>query len=107
MRSLRASFTIADAAEVSIEVDPRTAGSVAPASPVDLGFNRLSFGYRTSIRPCRPRAPLSRVWTAAFAAGSCPRPGTSVHQRGPESYGFPSRRPESFARTVAQVANSG
>ena len=73
MQMLRSAFAIADTAEISIEVDPRTADPQRLASLAGLGFNRLSFGV-PGLHPvahrlvlaalrCRGLAPTASVTT--------------------------------------------
>jgi len=103
MRSLRASFTIADAAEVSIEVDPRTADPSRLRHLSDLGFNRLSFGvqdFDPAVQTAVHRVQsLDSVRSLLEAARALNFRSTNVDL----IYGLPQQTTESFARTVAQV----
>jgi hypothetical protein len=58
-----AAFRIVPGAEVSIEVDPRTASPGAAARLAAMGFNRISFGVQdfdpTCSRPCTACSPES------------------------------------------------
>jgi len=104
MAMLQASFKLAPGAEISIEVDPRTASPDRLRHLATLGFNRLSFGvqdFDTEVQKAVHRVqPFESVRDLMRAA----------REIGFESinadliYGLPKQTPESFARTVAQVA---
>jgi oxygen-independent coproporphyrinogen-3 oxidase len=104
MAKLRHAFKLAPGAEVSIEVDPRTASRERLRNLVGMGFNRISFG----IQDFDPdvQAAVHRV-----------QPFDSVRDLVAEAralrfesinadliYGLPKQTPESFRRTIAQVA---
>ncbi len=104
MSMLRDNFRIAPGAEVSIEVDPRTASPERLKFFATLGFNRLSFGvqdFDAAVQQAVHRVqPYESVRDLMLAA----------REMGYESinadliYGLPRQTPASFARTVAQVA---
>jgi oxygen-independent coproporphyrinogen III oxidase len=104
MTLLRDGFKLAPNAEVSIEVDPRTASPQRLQHLAALGFNRLSFGvqdFDADVQKAVHRVqPYESVRTLMVAA----------REIGFESinadliYGLPKQTPESFARTIAQVA---
>jgi oxygen-independent coproporphyrinogen-3 oxidase len=104
MFMLRRSFNFAPGGEYSIEVDPRTVDTKRLAVLAELGFNRLSFGVQ-DFDPVVQKA-VHRVQPAeqVFALVE------SARQMGFESinidliYGLPQQTPESFDRTLAQVA---
>lgn len=104
MAMLHRSFTFAPGGEYSIEVDPRTVDVNRLAVLAELGFNRLSFGVQ-DFDPAVQKAvhriqPAEQVFALVEAARA----------RGFESvnvdliYGLPQQTPESFVRTLAQVA---
>jgi len=104
MAMLRRSFNLAPAGEYSIEVDPRTVDAARLALLAELGFNRLSFGVQ-DFDPAVQKAvhrvqPAEQVFALVQAA----------REQGFESinvdliYGLPLQTPESFDRTLAQVA---
>lgn len=104
MAMLRRSFNFAPGGEYSIEVDPRTVDAKRLAVLAELGFNRLSFGVQ-DFDPAVQKAvhrvqPAEQVFALMQAA----------RQQGFESinvdliYGLPQQTPESFDRTLAQVA---
>jgi len=104
MSMLRRSFNLVPGGEYSIEVDPRTVDAGRLALLAELGFNRLSFGVQ-DFDPAVQKAvhrvqPAEQVFALMAAA----------RQQGFESvnvdliYGLPLQTPESFDRTLAQVA---
>lgn len=104
MAMLRRNFSFAPGGEYSIEVDPRTVDAGRLDTLAELGFNRLSFGVQ-DFDPAVQKAvhrvqPAEQVFALVAAARA----------RGFESinvdliYGLPKQSPESFDRTLAQVA---
>ena len=104
MVMLRRSFLMAPGGEYSIEVDPRTVDAARLTTLAELGFNRLSFGVQ-DFDPAVQKAvhrvqPADQVFALVEAA----------RQQGFDSinvdliYGLPQQTPESFDRTLAQVA---
>jgi oxygen-independent coproporphyrinogen-3 oxidase len=104
MSMLRRSFNLVPGGEYSIEVDPRTVDAGRLAVLAELGFNRLSFGVQ-DFDPAVQKAvhrvqPAEQVFALMAAA----------RQQGFESinvdliYGLPLQTPESFDRTLVQVA---
>jgi len=104
MAMLRRSFTWVPGGECSIEVDPRTVTAERLALLAELGFNRLSFGVQ-DFDPAVQKA-VHRVQPAAQVFGLM----EAARRLGFESvnvdliYGLPRQTPESFDRTLAQVA---
>ncbi len=103
MDLLRAQFRLAPGAEVSIEVDPRTATPQRLAHLHALGFNRLSFGVQDvdadvqkAVHRVQPFALVQQLMQSAREIGF-----ESVNTD--LIYGLPKQTPESFARTVQQV----
>ena len=104
MAMLRDAFRLAPGAETSIEVDPRTASPARLQHMAALGFNRLSFGvqdFDPEVQLAVHRVqPFEQVRDLMLAA----------RQIGFESinadliYGLPKQTPESFARTIDQMA---
>jgi oxygen-independent coproporphyrinogen-3 oxidase len=104
MTMLRRNFAFTPGGEYSIEVDPRTVDAQRLDTLAELGFNRLSFGVQ-DFDPAVQKAvhrvqPAGQVFALVEAARA----------RGFESinvdliYGLPKQSPESFDRTLAQVA---
>jgi oxygen-independent coproporphyrinogen-3 oxidase len=104
MAMLRRSFNFAPGGEYAIEVDPRTVDAKRLSVLAELGFNRLSFGVQ-DFDPMVQKS-VHRVQPAeqVFALVE------SARHLGFESinidliYGLPMQTPESFDRTLAQVA---
>ena len=105
MAMLRRNFSFAPGGEYSIEVDPRTVDESRLDTLATLGFNRLSFGVQ-DFDPAVQKAvhrvqPAEQVFALIQAA----------RERGFESinvdliYGLPQQSPESFDRTLAQIAD--
>ena len=104
MAMLRRSFAVAPHAEISIEVDPRTADPQRLRHLADLGFNRLSFGvqdFDAAVQTAVHRVQsLESVQALLHAARALNFRSTNVDL----IYGLPRQTPASFARTVAQVS---
>ncbi|CAN5154433.1 oxygen-independent coproporphyrinogen III oxidase [soil metagenome] len=103
MRMLRGAFTIAEQAEVSIEVDPRTADAQRLRHLAELGFNRLSLGVQdfdpqvqTAVHRVQSLQSVQSLLEASRALGFR---STNVDL----IYGLPQQSAASFERTVAQV----
>jgi oxygen-independent coproporphyrinogen-3 oxidase len=103
MTMLRRAFTLVPGAEVSIEVDPRTADPQRLRHLAELGFNRLSFGvqdFDADVQAAVHRVQsLDSVRRLLEAARALDFRSTNVDL----IYGRPRQTPASFARTVDQV----
>jgi oxygen-independent coproporphyrinogen-3 oxidase len=104
MAMLQESFKLAPGAEISIEVDPRTATPDRLRHLHALGFNRLSFGVQDfdadvqkAVHRVQSYESVRDLIVAARAIGY-----ESVNAD--LIYGLPKQTPDSFARTIAQVA---
>ncbi|MCJ0762901.1 oxygen-independent coproporphyrinogen III oxidase [Variovorax terrae] len=104
MAMLRRSFSLVPGGEYSIEIDPRTVDAARLALLAELGFNRLSFGVQDfdpdvqkAVHRVQPAAQVFELMEAARAEGF-----DSVNVD--LIYGLPRQTPESFDRTLAQVA---
>jgi len=104
MSMLGRAFRLAPGAEVSIEVDPRTASSDRLRHLASLGFNRLSFGVQDfdaevqkAVHRVQPFEAVRELMAAARGIGF-----DSINTD--LIYGLPKQTPESFARTVSQLA---
>jgi oxygen-independent coproporphyrinogen-3 oxidase len=104
MALLRGAFRLAPGAEVSIEVDPRTADPQRLQHLATLGFNRLSFGVQDideevqkAVHRIQPFDQVQALMAAARAIGFGSINADLI-------YGLPRQTPASFERTVAQVA---
>ena len=104
MTALTRSFRLAPGAEISIEVDPRTADAQRLAHLRKIGFNRISFGVQ-DFDPDVQKA-VHRVQSFESVRDLM----LAARELGFESinadliYGLPKQTPESFARTIAQVS---
>ncbi|AVG38576.1 oxygen-independent coproporphyrinogen III oxidase [Achromobacter insolitus] len=103
MANLRRAFRFEPDAEISIEVDPRTATPARLAHMRELGFNRLSFGVQ-DFDP-RVQAAVHRLQSfedvRALMEGARALGYASVNMD--LIYGLPLQTTESFARTISQV----
>jgi oxygen-independent coproporphyrinogen-3 oxidase len=104
MTALRAAFRFVPGAEMSIEVDPRTATPARLAHLAQLGFNRLSLGVQDF--DARVQQAVHRVQSYESVRDLV----TAARELAFESinmdliYGLPLQTPASFAHTVSQVA---
>lgn len=104
MQDIQQHFKLAPGAEVSIEVDPRTVTRERLQHLRQLGFNRLSFGVQDfdpdvqkAVHRLQSHESVALLMSEARALGF---ESTNVDL----IYGLPQQTPESFARTIAQVA---
>lgn len=103
MSSLKQAFHVAPGAEISIEVDPRTASPQRLVRWRELGFNRLSFGVQDFD------ADVQKAVHRVQSFESVRDLVLSARDMGYESinvdliYGLPKQHPVSFANTVRQV----
>jgi oxygen-independent coproporphyrinogen-3 oxidase len=103
MADLRRAFRFEPDAELSVEVDPRTATPERLAYLRELGFNRLSFG----VQDFDPRVQVAVHRVQSFedvqalvrSARALAYDSVNVDL----IYGLPLQTTESFARTIAQV----
>jgi len=104
MSMLRRNFVLAPGGEYSIEVDPRTVDEKRLEHLAELGFNRLSFGvqdFDAEVQKAVHRIqPAEQVFALVEVARRLNFESVSVDL----IYGLPKQTPESFARTLAQVA---
>ncbi|MBQ0959443.1 oxygen-independent coproporphyrinogen III oxidase [Ideonella sp. 4Y11] len=104
MAALQRTFKLAPDAEVSIEVDPRTADRSRLAHLRAIGFNRISFGvqdFDPDVQKAVHRVQSLEMVTELMRA---------ARELGFESinadliYGLPKQTPESFTRTIRQMS---
>ncbi len=104
MARLGEGFRLTPAAEISIEVDPRTATPERLAHLRRLGFNRLSFGVQDTDAQVQKAVHRVQPFALVRELMACAR------ELGFESintdliYGLPKQTPATFERTVAQIA---
>jgi oxygen-independent coproporphyrinogen-3 oxidase len=101
---VRRGFQMVPGGEYSIEVDPRTATPQRLALLAQLGFNRLSLGAQ-DFDPAVQQAvhrhqPAEQVFEQVAAARALGFESVNVDL----IYGLPMQTPESFERTLGQVA---
>ncbi len=104
MHTVRRHFNLVPGGEYSIEVDPRTVTEQRLEHLHQLGFNRLSFGVQ-DFDPAVQKAvhrvqPAEQVFALVSAARRIGFESVNVDL----IYGLPLQTPESFARTLSQVA---
>ncbi len=104
MAMLRGAFKLLPAAELSIEVDPRTASRERLRNLSAMGFNRISFGVQdfdadvqVAVHRVQPYEQVAELVSEARALQFESINADLI-------YGLPKQTPESFARTIAQVA---
>ena len=104
MASLRCSFKLVAGAEVSIEIDPRTASIERVRRIATMGFNRLSFGiqdFDSDVQQAVHRVPsYESVRELIVEARALQFESINTDL----IFGLSKQTPESFARTIAQVA---
>jgi oxygen-independent coproporphyrinogen III oxidase len=104
MHSLRSAFRLAREAEVSIEVDPRTASRERLRALAAMGFNRISFGVQDFDPQVQQAVHREQSFDSVRELVSEARALRFESINTDLIYGLPRQTPESFARTVAQVA---
>jgi oxygen-independent coproporphyrinogen-3 oxidase len=104
MEMLQRAFKIGPDAEVSIEVDPRTANSQRLREWRRMGFNRISFGVQDfdpdvqqAVHRVQPFELVKELVREARAL-------QFVSINTDLIYGLPKQTPASFARTIQQVS---
>ncbi|HMX11483.1 MAG TPA: oxygen-independent coproporphyrinogen III oxidase [Burkholderiaceae bacterium] len=104
MATLRSRVQMLPRGEYSIEIDPRTVTHERLAHLAELGFNRLSFGVQDfdaevqkAVHRIQPSEQVHRLMASARSLGF-----ESINVD--LIYGLPKQTPESFERTVREVA---
>ncbi len=104
MAMLRRAFKVLPDAEVSIEVDPRTATPQRLRNLREMGFNRISFGVQdfdpdvqVAVHRIQPFESVRELVAEARALRYESINADLI-------YGLPKQTPESFKRTIAQIA---
>jgi oxygen-independent coproporphyrinogen III oxidase len=104
MAMLRRSFNLVAGGEHSIEIDPRTVDARRLQHLSELGFNRISFGvqdFDPDVQQAVHRVqPAEQVFELMHAARVVGFDSVNVDL----IYGLPKQTPQSFARTLEQVA---
>ena len=103
MAMLRRNFKVLPDAEVSIEVDPRTASRERLRNLAGMGFNRISFGvqdFDADVQVAVHRVQSFEMVRDLVAEARALR-FESINAD--LIYGLPKQTPESFKRTITQV----
>ena len=104
MQMLQGSFRVLPDAEVSIEVDPRTASRQRLRNLRAMGFNRISFGiqdFDPDVQVAVHRVQsFDMVRELVLEARALKFESINADL----IYGLPKQTPESFQRTIAQIA---
>jgi len=104
MAALRRGFRIDADAEMSIEVDPRTVTPERLAHLRSLGFNRVSFGVQDFDAAVQKAVHREQSFESVRELIQSARALGFASINADLIYGLPRQTPESFARTVAQIA---
>jgi oxygen-independent coproporphyrinogen-3 oxidase len=103
MDVLRRDFKLAPGAEISIEVDPRTATPDRLARLAGFGFNRISFGIQDFDPAVQQAVHRVQSYESVRDLIGAARALNYESINADLIYGLPKQTPESFARTIAQV----
>jgi oxygen-independent coproporphyrinogen-3 oxidase len=104
MAMIRRAFKVPAGAEISIEVDPRTATRERLRHLVDLGFNRISFGVQDFDHDVQVAVHRIQSYESVHDLVAEARALRFESINTDLIYGLPKQTPESFARTIAQIA---
>jgi oxygen-independent coproporphyrinogen-3 oxidase len=104
MGMLRRAFKLTPEAEVSIEVDPRTASPERLRSLSSIGFNRISFGVQDFDADVQKAVHRVQSFESVRDLVAEARALRFESINADLIYGLPKQTPESFRRTIAQVA---
>ena len=104
MRLLHENFRFTKSAEISIEVDPRTVDASRIAAIAAMGFNRLSFGVQDFDAAVQKAVHRVQDTAQVFALVAAARKHGMQSVNVDLIYGLPLQSPQSFDRTLEQVA---
>jgi oxygen-independent coproporphyrinogen-3 oxidase len=104
MASLQRAFALLPGAEISIEVDPRTATPARLKHLAALGFNRISFGIQDFDPEVQKAVHREQSFESVRDLIAAAREHGFESINADLIYGLPKQSPESFATTIAQVA---
>ncbi|HZY17892.1 MAG TPA: oxygen-independent coproporphyrinogen III oxidase [Ramlibacter sp.] len=104
MAMLGRAFELAPGGEYSIEVDPRTVDAGRLEALAAMGFNRLSFGIQDFDAQVQKAVHRVQPADQVFALMEAARRIGFESVNADLIYGLPRQTPESFARTLQQVA---
>ena len=105
MAAVRNAFFVAPQAEISIEVDPRTVTPARLAHLRGLGFNRLSFGVQDFDADVQQAVHRVQSFDSVHDLMADARELGFASINADLIYGLPRQTPESFERTIAQIAS--
>ena len=104
MALLKRSFKVQPGAELSIEVDPRTANRERLRNLAAMGFNRVSFGVQDFDADVQQAVHRVQSYEMVHELVAEARALKFESINADLIYGLPKQTPESFRRTIAQVA---
>ena len=104
MTMLRGAFRLLPGAELSIEVDPRTASRERLRNLAGMGFNRISFGVQDFDHDVQVAVHRVQSYDMVQELVAEARALKFESINADLIYGLPKQTPESFHRTIGQVA---
>jgi oxygen-independent coproporphyrinogen-3 oxidase len=104
MGLIRGAFRLLPQCEVSIEVDPRTASPQRLRHMAEIGFNRVSFGVQDFDADVQAAVHRIQSFESVQELVAEARALRFESINADLIYGLPKQTPESFRRTIAQVA---
>ena len=104
MGALRAAFFFTEDAEISIEVDPRTASRERLRHLAAIGFNRISFGIQDFDPDVQVAVHRVQSYESVAELVAEARALRFESINADLIYGLPKQTPESFRRTIAQIS---
>ena len=104
MTMLRGAFKLLPGAELSIEVDPRTASRERLRNLAGMGFNRISFGVQDFDHEVQVAVHRVQSYDMVQELVAESRALKFESINADLIYGLPKQTPDSFRRTIAQVA---
>jgi len=104
MEVLRRDFKLVPGAEISIEVDPRTATPQRLERLAGMGFNRISFGVQDFDAEVQRAVHRVQSYESVRDLVVAARELHFESINADLIYGLPKQTPDSFARTIAQVS---
>ncbi len=105
MAALHNAFFVTPQAEISIEVDPRTVTPARLAHLRDLGFNRLSLGVQDFDPGVQQAVHRVQSFESVRDLMASARELDFASINADLIYGLPRQTPETFERTIAQIAS--
>jgi len=104
MGLIRGAFRLLPQCEVSIEIDPRTASRQRMRHLAEIGFNRVSFGVQDFDPDVQAAVHRVQSFESVQELVAEARALRFESINADLIYGLPKQTPESFRRTIAQVA---